>query len=286
MPDRVTAHLLGDNAPEPRPHWCCSTSWATPARSADRLAHALARRRPAGAHPRAGDRHRRRRPPSPPSQATGRDAVVVDLTLLARGPDPARAWSLACAREALLRGAGLVAGPVEALAEQPRGVACSGCRRWPSPVLFVGTRDLGPPLVDDAAAGRGGAGPRRRASGSPCCREQLERVGADVDPDSLGAHLSLGPGAGAARRPRRAVRGPARRRPGHRRRPAARRPGPERRRARAAGPPDRARGRLGRPGAGARRTPGARGAGRAGPAPRPGARRLADAARAAAAAAA
>ena len=176
--------------------------------------------------------------------ATGRDAVVVDLTLLTRSPDP-QELLLACAREALLRDAGLVAGPVEDLAEQHVEAIQRLCR-WPSPVLFVGARDLGPAVVDDAPARRGGAGARGPRTDLPAPRTTSERVDADVDPDSLGAHLSLGPAQ--VQRAVRAAQTAALLDGGRvtRRGPARRHPGPERGRAGAAGPAHRAGGRLGR----------------------------------------
>ena len=282
VPDRVIAHLLGDSAAEAATQLVLLDVEGYPSPLGDRLAHALG----SG----AGVVHIRERETGTAAatavaalQAIGRDAVVVDLSLLVRGPDP-QELVLACAREALLRDAGLVAGPVEDLAEH-HAESVQRLSRWPSPVLFLGAAtwdprwSTTPPLAVEAPV----LGARERIS---LLRDHLRTSRRRRRPGLPRRPPLPRPRAGAARRPRRPDGGPARRRPGHRRRPAERHPRPERRRARAARPPDRARGRLGRPGAGTRRTTGARGAHGPGPAPRPGARRLADAARAAAAAAA
>ncbi len=189
VPDRVAAHLLGDPTPEPSTQLVLLEVEGYAAPLADRLAHAL----------RGGARviHLQERETGTAAAtavaalaATGRDAVVVDLTLLARGPDP-EDLVLACAREALLRDAGLVAGPVESLAENHVESVQRLCR-WPSPVVFTGTAtwdprwSTTPPLAVEAPV----LGARERIS---LLQSHLERVGADIDPDSLGAHLSLGP---------------------------------------------------------------------------------------------
>ena len=86
----------------------------------------------------------------------GRAALVLDLHRLAMVRDPGSVVTVA-AREALLRGAGLVAGPVEGLAES----ALDAVHRlsWAGvPVVLVGTATWDPqwsaeaPLLTDAPA--------------------------------------------------------------------------------------------------------------------------------------
>jgi SpoVK/Ycf46/Vps4 family AAA+-type ATPase len=84
-----------------------------------------------------------------------------------------------------------VAGPVEALAENHVESVQRLCR-WPSPVVFVGAAtwdprwSTTPPLALEAPV----LGARERIA---LLGAHLARAGAEVDPDSLGAHLSLGP---------------------------------------------------------------------------------------------
>ena len=155
-----------------------------------------ARRRPSRPWQPAGRDARRRRPaPAGPRIPTRRGLV---RRLRPRGAAPRRRAGGRTGR-----------GPGRA----PRRSRCSGCRRWPSPVLFVGRRDLGSAVVDRRRRWSWRLRSSVPASGSRCCATTCERVGADVDPDALGAHLSLGPA-----QVQRAVRaaqtvGPARRRP-------------------------------------------------------------------------
>jgi hypothetical protein len=189
VPDRVLAHLLGDGAAEPATQLVLLEMEGYAGPLADRLAHALQ----GGAdvvHIRERETGTAAATAVAALRATGRDAVVVDLSLLVRSSDPDE-LVLACAREALLRDAGLVAGPVEALAEQHVESVQRLCR-WPSPVFFLGSAtwdprwSTTPPLAVEAAV----LGARERIS---LLRDHLGRAGADVDPDHLGAHLSLGP---------------------------------------------------------------------------------------------
>ena len=249
MPDRVTAHLLGDDAPGPGARPGAVRPVPPPERVSRRW---LARALTAGARLRATSASRRPGPARRPRRAVagaGRTPLAVDLTRLAAQPGPGGA-AAARAREALLRGAGLVAGPVEELAERPRRGASGGCAAGPVPVLLVGGATWDPRL--DRRRPRSPW--RRRCSGRgervrPAPGRTSRRVEAACDPDPLGAHLSLGPRPGAAG-PSRAARTTATLDGGRgqRRGPARRGPGPERRGARAAGPADRARGRLGGPG--------------------------------------
>jgi hypothetical protein len=141
VPDRVTAHLLGDDAPEP----IVADVLAEPA-SADfaeseviaralaggvRVCYVLERTGAAGEALAAGGLAR-----------AGLTALTIDLARL--GPaEPARDVLAAVVREARLRGMGLVAGPVEALAE--RGDALVAVLSGAScPVVLIGTRGWDP----------------------------------------------------------------------------------------------------------------------------------------------
>jgi len=129
VPDRVTAHLLGDDTPDPRLRGLLTPPAAPPtaqsgaqsgappavppSRQAIRLGEAL----------RAGVRlvYLRERAGGCAASlaaaalaACGRPALGLDLAALAAGPAPEEALR-ALAREARLLGAGVVAGPVDAL---------------------------------------------------------------------------------------------------------------------------------------------------------------------------
>jgi hypothetical protein len=123
-------------------------------------------------------------------QLSGRPAVVADLTAAAQDADPVTAVS-ACAREALLRGAGLVAGPVEALAEE-RLEAVQRLTAEAVPVLLVGGANWdprwsgSPPLLVEAPV----LGARERTALLRAC---LAEAGADLGARDVGAHVSLGP---------------------------------------------------------------------------------------------
>ncbi|HSK34852.1 MAG TPA: ATP-binding protein, partial [Propionicimonas sp.] len=189
VPDRVTAHLLGDRAPDPvlRPLLqdvegyasTLSAHLAAAMKAGARVAHV--REHEAGTGVAAA---------VAALEACGRPSLVIDLTLLARSQDPLATVGV-CGREALLQDAGLVAGPVEALAEE-QVEAVQALTAWPVPVLLVGTSNwdprwtISPPLVAEAPV----LGARERIA---LLRSHLDRLGAVVEPEALGAHLSLGP---------------------------------------------------------------------------------------------
>lgn len=190
VPDRVTAHLLGDDAPDAALTGLVGelAPYATP-RSAE-IASALAagvllvhvREKVAGSGAATA---------VAALAASGRPAVVLDLNRLAAAGD---VWTSArlAVREALLQGAGLVADPVEALAEGHAEVV-----RWLAtvevPVLLVGTATWDPrwssrsPLAVEApvltVADRV----------SLWQRELGEDGSAGVDAAELAGHLALGP---------------------------------------------------------------------------------------------
>ena len=150
------------------------------------------------------------------------------------------------------------------------------------PVAVAGAvrrhRDLGSALVDDAAAGRRGAGPRRAGSGSALLRTHLRDASAPTSTRTPSARTSsLGPAQ--VQRAVRAAQAAALLDGGRvtaddlRRGVRAQNAAGLERLARRIEPEVE----LGRPGAGPGVRRALRGAGRPGPAPRPGARRLADA---------
>ncbi len=141
VPDRVTAHLLGDDAPDPVVSSLLTTTIAVEGPEVDAVVRGLE----AGLElvyleERAGASGR-----SLACTALarwGRTAIALDLTRLAAAADPA-AIAAASSREARLRGAGLVVGPVEALGE--RGAAAvRAFAELPGPVILVGGRAWDP----------------------------------------------------------------------------------------------------------------------------------------------
>lgn len=134
VPDRVVEHLLGDDAPDatlgPVLVAAPDVRWG----DAGPLARALGRGTTL-TYLREGSTGSGRVLAAQALRALGRDAVVVDLHALAAEPD-AHALARSAAREARLRGAGLVAGPVEAVAGRPRLLAMLLCD--PEPLLLVG----------------------------------------------------------------------------------------------------------------------------------------------------
>ncbi len=154
VPDRVSAHLLGDDTPDP----------VVDALAADPVAHDAAGTDALEGGLRAGARlaYVRERIGSAAvtvaARALGRlgpPAVVVDLGRL--GPsDDLREAAAAAVREARLRGAGLVAGPIDLIAERTP----AAMRAWAEvacPVVLHGTRGWDPgwsrtvPFLLDAA---------------------------------------------------------------------------------------------------------------------------------------
>jgi hypothetical protein len=139
VPDRVTAHLLGDDACDPaladvvsrpRPYHCPVAARLAPLLGPDvRLVYLrdYGRRSAAAAAAAA-------------VQAAGLPVLGLDLTSVTG--EEAEAIARISGREALLRGAGLVAGPVDALAGPSASAASSAVLRHltdlPMPVLLYG----------------------------------------------------------------------------------------------------------------------------------------------------
>ena len=141
VPDRVAAHLLGDDSPDPAVEALAVVPVAHDAAGTDALEGGL----------RAGSRlaYVRERigtaAVTVAARALGRvgpPAVVVDLGRLGPGDDPREA-AAAAVREARLRGTGLVAGPLDVIAERGAGAV----RAWAEaacPVVLHGSRGWDP----------------------------------------------------------------------------------------------------------------------------------------------
>ncbi|HEY7010852.1 MAG TPA: AAA family ATPase [Jatrophihabitantaceae bacterium] len=145
VPDRVTAHLLGDDGVDPALAGVLADARAHDDELATRLAHAL-RTGVALVHIRDQSRGTGASAGLATLARLGRDAVHLDLARLAAEPDPVALVRVAV-RESLLRGGGIVAGPVESLAEH----APAALRRLsaaPVPVLTYGAGSWDPLWTD------------------------------------------------------------------------------------------------------------------------------------------
>ncbi|ROT29443.1 ATP-binding protein [Micromonospora sp. HM5-17] len=158
VPDRVTAHLLGDDTVDAR---LAEVAWPLPDVPApaddpsDDGPETAATARRLGAALRAGVRlgYLRERPGAAADDLAvaalvraGRPVLRLDLDALAADPDPADALA-ATVREARLRGAGLVAGPVQALDPAGKPEHARLLRRIahrPVPVLLTGAVEWDP----------------------------------------------------------------------------------------------------------------------------------------------
>jgi hypothetical protein len=191
VPDRVIAHLLGDDTPDPEVSSLLADADGFRSPGSSRLARALAAGVPLV--------HVKERligsgvaTAAAALAEAGIGALVIDLARFSRVPDPQVVARLAV-RESVLRGARLVAGPVEQLAEAHPDVlhwltesgvplVLFGAATWDphwsntspltveAPVLSVATRLA---LWDAQLTAVGGAGA--------------------VDPSAVAGHLSLGP---------------------------------------------------------------------------------------------
>ncbi len=156
VPDRVTAHLLGDDRPEPRVEALLPAGDPAPSvdaiggptlttalRSGARLAYVRDRAGTAG-----------RAWATAAVGSAGLGVLPVDLGRITAGDDAVELGA-ACVREALLRGAAIVAGPIEVLADRGaaaiRAFAEARC-----PVVLLGLRGWDPawsrevPVILDA----------------------------------------------------------------------------------------------------------------------------------------
>jgi predicted nucleic acid-binding protein len=120
VPDRVTAHLLGDSAPDARLREVLGEDTVDPTIDA-----ALVRRAAAAAAGGTGHVHLRARGGAPEGLAdaalrvSGRRPLVLDAAALARHGRELAELAGTAAREARLTDAGVVVGPLEALPDKP-----------------------------------------------------------------------------------------------------------------------------------------------------------------------
>ncbi|MDQ3107444.1 MAG: ATP-binding protein, partial [Actinomycetota bacterium] len=157
VPDRVTAHLLGDDSDDQDLLHVLAPATADAAPDPAGLARALA----------AGARlcYLREKPGSSGRSlavaglaAAGRPVVTLDLGRLGPNEDPLAIARIAM-RDARLRGAGLVAGPIEALADRgigpvrafadPAASADGADVELAAPVLLIGRRSWEPSWSHD-----------------------------------------------------------------------------------------------------------------------------------------
>jgi hypothetical protein len=207
VPDRVAAHLLGDDAADPALVGLLTDPVPFDGEQSARLARALT----------AGQRLIYVREagigigPSVAAAALrsiGRPVLGVDLARTAAGRDPREAVGV-LGREALLRGAGVVAGPVESLSEGA-AEALRSLADLPVPVAIVGTVTWDPnwtdsvPLVMDAPT----LSPSQRIAlwtreltgadpmeGDPALDGQPDSLApGGFDPSTIPTHFVLGPG--------------------------------------------------------------------------------------------
>ncbi|MFJ4005112.1 ATP-binding protein [Streptomyces sp. NPDC090023] len=120
VPDRVTAHLLGDTAPDARLGSVLGEHTADPAADLE-----LVRRAAGAARSGTGHVHLRAVGGAPEGLAdaalreTGRTPLVLDATALSRQARDLPGLAASAAREARLTGAGVVLGPLDDLPDKP-----------------------------------------------------------------------------------------------------------------------------------------------------------------------
>jgi hypothetical protein len=146
--DRVAAHLLGDDQPDAAIADILIESRPAPIGDVDLLARAIESGIPlVYIRERAGASGRSLAAAA--LERLGRPALQLELARLSPNDVP-RDVAAATSREAGLRGAGIVAGPVETMAERGGGAvrAFAECR---GPVILVGTRPWDPSWAREAA---------------------------------------------------------------------------------------------------------------------------------------
>lgn len=191
VPDRVTAHLLGDDAVDPTLIGLVTEPVPFPGERSRQLTRALqvgqglvyVRESGAGIGASVA---------AAALPAAGRPVLGVDLSRLALGRDP-RETVTVLGREALLRGAGVVAGPVEALTDHPEALRLLA--ELPVPVAMVGRVNWDPswtekvPLLLDA----GTLTPTDRVELWSTQLAERADPGPAVDPAAIPTHFVLGP---------------------------------------------------------------------------------------------
>ncbi|HEU5266282.1 MAG TPA: ATP-binding protein [Jatrophihabitans sp.] len=188
VPDRVAAHLLGDDGVDPGLLAVLGDARPHDGPPAGRLADAL-RAGVVLVHIREQSRGTGASAALAALDRAGLGAVQLDLTRLAAEPEPVGLVRIAV-REALLHRAGLVAGPVEALAES----APAALRRLsaaPVPVLTYGAGSWDPSWTDAVPLLTESSVPSAEARAA-IWREHLADDLGHLDPDAT-AHFVLGP---------------------------------------------------------------------------------------------
>ena len=146
--DRVTAHLLGDDQPDAAIADILVDSVPAPIGDVELLTRAISAGIPlVYVHERPGSSGRS----LAAAALADLDRPVLQLDLARLGPnDNPRDVAAATSREAGLRGAGIVAGPVETLSERRPGAvrAFAECR---APVILIGNRPWDPTWAREAA---------------------------------------------------------------------------------------------------------------------------------------
>lgn len=200
VPDRVTAHLLGDDSDDHDLLHLLAPATADAAPDPSGLARAL----------RAGARlcFLREKPGSSGRNlavaglaAAGRPVVALDLGRLGPNEDALTVARIAM-RDARLRGAGLVAGPIEALADRgigavrafadPAAAAPGADAELAAPVLLIGRRSWEPswshdvPVILDVD-------PPTSSDRAELWRRTLNGSAGTVDPAEVTQHFRLTP---------------------------------------------------------------------------------------------
>jgi hypothetical protein len=192
VPDRITAHLLGDDRPEPAIDALRLEVEGVAITATDRLVRAFDAPSPL-VYVRERTASVGRSWATAALQAAGRSCLGLDLSRITAGDD-AVALATSAVREARLRGAALLAGPIEAILERGPAVIRT-LAEAPSPVILLGTRSWDPawsrdvPVVLDAPLL--GFDERRLAWDAAFRVAQLERPG--LDPAAATAGFRLDP---------------------------------------------------------------------------------------------
>ncbi len=188
VPDRVAAHLLGDDGLDPELSGVVGDARPHDGPPAERLAHAVG----SGltlVHIRERSRGTGASVALAALAHAGRRAVQLDLTRVVAEPDPVALIRIAV-REALLRHAGVVAGPIEALAAAAPG-ALRRLAAAPVPVFVHGASSWDPTWSDAVPLLAESNVPSAEARAA-IWREQLADDLGHLDPATT-AHFVLGP---------------------------------------------------------------------------------------------
>jgi hypothetical protein len=200
VPDRVTAHLLGDDSDDHDLLHLLSPATADAAPDPSGLARAL----------RAGARlcYLREKPGSSGRNlaaaglaAAGRPVVTLDLGRLGPNEDPLAVARIAM-RDARLRGAGLVAGPIEALADRavgavrafadPAAAAPDADAELAAPVILIGRRSWEPSWSRDVPVLLD-VDPPTSVDRADLWRSTLNGSAGGLDPAEVTQHFRLTP---------------------------------------------------------------------------------------------